>query len=205
MQRVSASMTARQLAAFGLRAHSGWAVLVTVTGPASTPTLLERRRIELADHTPAQPFHEAAKLHDLSSAARLIERARNDANSRARMAISMAIEEAGGQGYDVRGASLLTNQARALPTLPAILASHPLLHAAEGELFRQALAQACEDSRLTVRRCSERDVYAESGRSLQITPAALRKRLLVMGRSFGPPWTADHKTAFLAGWCVLAS
>lgn len=179
-------------------------MLVCVAGPRSNPTVLARRRIELADHAPAQPYHEAAKLHDLAAAAALIARARDAAILRARTAISHGIAEAERQGHDVRGAGLLTNQARPLPALDAILLSHPLLHAAEGELFRQALAQACEESRLPVWRCAERLVYEEAGRSLRITPVALGKRVEEMGRSFGPPWTADHKTACLAGWCVLA-
>lgn len=197
-------MTASRSVAFGLRAHSGWAVLVTVKGPGSNPTLLERRRIELAEHTPAQPYHEAAYLGDVALAAALIERARADARLRARMAISTAVAEAGRQGYGVRGAALLTSRARPLPTLDAILVSHPLLHAAEGELFRQALAQACEESRLAVWRCSEQDLYEESGRLLKIRSTSLRRQLTAIGHSCGPPWTSDHKAAFLAGWRVLA-
>ena len=197
-------MTPSQSVAFGLRAHSGWAVLVTVIGSGSNPTLLDRRRIELAGHAPAQPYHEARKLGDVALAAALIERARDDARLRARMAISTAIAEAGRQGYGVRGAALLISKARPLPPLEAILVSHPLLHAAEGELFRQALTQACEDSRLAVWRWSERDLYEESDRVLEIPSTTLRRRLTAVGRSCGPPWTADHKAAFLAGWRVLA-
>ena len=178
---------------------------VAVAGPVSNPTLLDRRRIELADHVPSQPYHEAVKLHDVTAAAALIERAREDASARARAALSTAIAEMGRKGYDVRGAALLTSQARALPPFGAILMSHPLLHTAEGELFRCALARACEHHRLSVGQDPARNVYDHVGRSLSLTPAALRTRVAAIGRSVGPPWTADQKTAFLAGWCLLAS
>jgi hypothetical protein len=180
-------------------------VLVAVAGPVSNPQLLYRRRIELADHLPSQPYHEAVKLHDLTAAAALIERAREDASARARAALSTAIAEMGRKGYDVRGAALLTSQARALPSLGAILMSHPLLHTAEGELFRSALARACEHHRLSVGQYPAGNVYDRVGRSLSLTPAALRTRVAAIGRSVGRPWTADQKTAFLAGWCLLAS
>jgi hypothetical protein len=50
----------------GFRVHSGWAAVVAVTGPASSPTVVDRRGIELAE--PAirgslQPFHEVAELN----------------------------------------------------------------------------------------------------------------------------------------------
>lgn len=191
-------------AAFGLRAHSGWAVLVTVAGSRAEPTLLDRRRIELASRTPAQPYHEAAKLNDLPLAAALIERARADARQRAQAAIAAAVAAARQRGYEVQRAAVLMNAARPLPTLDAILASHPLLHTAEGALFREALAHACEHRRLAVARCSERDVYESSGRSLAMPAAALRTRVAALGRLFGSPWTADHKAAFVAGWNLLA-
>jgi hypothetical protein len=99
---------------------------------------------------------------------------------------------------------VLTNQARPLPAFEAILTSHPLLHTAEGELFRSALSNACAHHRLGVALCREKGIYEESGRSLLIDPATLRTRVAAMARSLGPPWTADHKAAFVAGWTQLA-
>ncbi len=195
---------ASEPAALGLKAHSGWAVLVAVAGPVSAPTLVERRRVELASATPAQPYHRAAELHDVPAAAVAIENALEEACGRARAAISEAIAAIERQGYRVRRAAVLASQARALPALDAILASHPLLHTAEGELFRNALRSGCEHHGLIVARVPEREVYEHAGRPLKMSPAALRKRVDAIGRSVGPPWTADHKAAFLAGWSLLA-
>ncbi len=196
--------SASDSAALGLKAHSGWAVLVAVAGAVSAPTLVERRRIELASDTPAQPYHRGAELHDLAAAAASIERALDEACARARAAVSQSIAAIERQGYRVRRAAVLANRPRALPPLEAILASHPLLHTAEGELFRTALQSACEHHGLIVARVPERDVHEHAARCLAIAPARLLKQVEAIRRSVGPPWTADHKAAFLAAWSVLA-
>lgn len=190
-------------AVFGLRAHSGWAVLVTVAGPGTAPTVVNRRRIELADQPPAQPYHRAAKLQDLAAAAAVIQEVRDDANVRACAAMTTAVADARTSGYDVRRAALLVSEARVLPPLDAILASHPLLHAAEGELFRQAVTTGCEHCTLRVTQLSERSLYEDGSRVLELPPATLRTRLAAFGQSLGPPWTADHKNAALAAWLML--
>ncbi len=192
------------VAACGLRAHSGWAVLVVVAASRGTPTLLDRRRLALADELPAQPYHQAARLQDAQAAARFVEAARADIGRRADRAIASTVADAARAGYALRHAALLTSQARPLPLLEAILRSHPLLHTAEGELFRQALANACEQSGLQLFRCRERDVYEQSGRGIGVEPAALRRHVTAIGRTAGPPWTADHKMAFVAAWALLA-
>ncbi len=196
--------SASDSAALGLKAHSGWAVLVAVAGAASAPTLVERRRIELASATPAQPYHRGAELHDVAAAAAWIERALDEACARARAAVRESIAAIERQGYRVRRAAVLANRARVLPALEAILASHPLLHTAEGELFRTALGSACGHHGLIVARVPERDVSEHAARCLTIAPARLLKQVEAIRRSVGPPWTADHKAAFLAAWSVLA-
>ena len=48
--------------AVGFRAHSGWAAVVSLAGPPASPTVVDRRRIELADAAiegSKQPYHEA--------------------------------------------------------------------------------------------------------------------------------------------------
>ena len=52
-------------AAIGVRAHSGWAALVAVSGKPGSVQVLDRRRIVIADPTGAgakQPYHFAEKL-----------------------------------------------------------------------------------------------------------------------------------------------
>jgi hypothetical protein len=103
-------------------------VLVAVGGSPEVPRLFDRRRIDLADATPAQPYHQAAQLRDAALATSLVDRAREDATTRAHVALSAFIADGKRAGYDVRYAAMLANRARPLPPLEAILRSHPLLH-----------------------------------------------------------------------------
>ena len=178
-------------------------MLVGVSGEADAPTVFVRCRLDLADATPAQPYHQAASLRDLALAARLVDRAREDASARAHLALSAVVADGKRAGYDVRHAAVLVNRALPLPPFEAILRSHPLLHAAEGDLFRTALRDACEQCGLAVTSSPERDVYESSGRTLGLAPAAVRKRVAAIGRRCGAPWDADHKAAFLAAWALL--
>jgi len=52
-------------AALGFRAHSGWAAMVALTGPADAPMLIQRGRVELADRGKSgsvQPCHAAREI-----------------------------------------------------------------------------------------------------------------------------------------------
>jgi hypothetical protein len=52
-------------AALGFRVHSGWAALVVLAGATEPPSILIRRRIEIADSKIAgskQPYHAAQTL-----------------------------------------------------------------------------------------------------------------------------------------------
>src|SRR5690349_24426363 len=90
----------------GFRVHSGWAAVVAVKGPASSPAVVDRRRIELAD--PAirgslQPFHAAAEL-DPAAAEELIKQRADSTNALAlqslrRPGCSVATAEESGRGY----------------------------------------------------------------------------------------------------------
>ncbi len=106
-------------------------------------------------------------------------------------------------GYDLRRAAVLVKHGRPLPPLEAILRSHPLLHTAEGELFREVLINGCEACHLEIARWPERDAFKQSARTLGMTVAALNKQLLTFGRSCGPPWNADHKVACAAALSLL--
>ena len=102
------------------------------------------------------------------------------------------------------GAGILLASGRPLPGLAATLASHALIHTAEGELFREALAQASESAGLTVLGVREREAYERGAAALRLASDKLRLRLSEMGRAVGAPWTQDEKLAALAAWLVLA-
>jgi hypothetical protein len=131
-------------AALGLRLHSGWAALVAVAGSPDTPVLADRRRIEIADSTvpgSKQPYHAAEGL-PLEEAQRMIQRCEHSTVRVAQGAVQAAIERLRQNGYMVVGCGVLVGSGRPLPGLEATLASHALIHAAEGEFFRNAVRAA---------------------------------------------------------------
>lgn len=201
------SKDAAPRAGIGIRAHSGWAALVAVGGTPRSPEVLVRRRIELSD--PAfvgskQPYH-AAEGKPLPTAANIINRCAADAGRLARRAFREVIDELDLAGYRAAACGLLLASGRPLPALPAILASHALIHTADGELFRDALAAASEDNGWPLTRVKEKEAWAAAAAGLRDPAAKLQRRVDALGRSLGPPWTRDQKLAALAGWLALAS
>jgi len=91
-----------------------------------------------------------------------------------------------------------------LPPLSQILASHALIHAAEGEFFREAFSKACADLDVAVTGFRERDLDECVQTAFGKAAARMRQQISTLGRSLGPPWTTDQKTAALAALIVLA-
>lgn len=200
----------RAPAALGFRAHSGWASLVAVADPTGRaggmPQVLERRRIELADPAiprPVQPYHQAEKLR-LEDAEKLIGHAISEAEAMARKALTAAATDLEARGYKVIGCGILLGSGRSLPPLAQILAAHPLIHTAEGELYRGAIVHAGESLGLPMTSVRERELLARAGADLSLTSSGLERGIAEMRRSLGPPWRQDEKYAALVAWIALA-
>ena len=191
-------------AALGFRSHSGWAVLVAVAGRAPSPAVVLRRRIELSRKTPRQPFH-AAEGRPLKEAEALIRRATEEARALAASALEDALEELRHAGKRAVRCGLLAAAGRPLPGLADILASHALIHAAEGELFRDALRRGSRVLGLRLVETKEREAFARAAPVLGFSPPPLKRRIDEWGRPLGPPWRQDEKLAALAAWHALVS
>lgn len=190
-------------AALGLRAHSGWAVLLAVASAGREPAVLLRRRVELSQQTPRQPFHAAEAL-PAPEAEAAIRRAERETLRLADAAVRDAVAEMRARGQEPVAAGLLVAGGRPLPGLAEILASHASIHAAEGELFREALRRACRDAGLNLVEVKERELWPRAARALRATPEAIQQRLALWGKQLGAPWTQDQKHAALAAWLALA-
>ncbi len=193
-------------AAVGFRAHSGWSALVAVAAGARWPVVIDRRRIELADAAipgSMQPYH-AAEPMKLKDAEACIQRSIDQARRLAQRALHAAIDELRKSGHEVAGCGILLASGRPAPALAAILASHALIHTAEGELFRDALRYASERCKLPVTAVKERDLFERAAAELRIPSGELQRRVAEMGRAIGPPWRQDQKLAALVGWLALA-
>src|SRR5215467_3518144 len=187
--------------AFGIRVHSGWAVLVCVSGHPATLNLVDRRRIVIIEQTmegAKQPYHFAERL-GLAEAERHLQRCAAVAQRLASQSIRAMLDTVTAANYRVVGGAMLLASGRPLPALPNILASHALVHAAEGEFFRKAIKEACESCHIPITCIRERDLDEQADATFRKPAARVRQDLSNLGKTVGSPWTQDEKTAALAG------
>ena len=118
-------------------------------------------------------------------------------------AIREVEEEARQQGGKLTRSALLLASGRELPELAKILASHALIHTADGELFREALAEASVRCGLKMESVKEKELLERASAKLKMQPAVLVKRATELGKSVGAPWSQDEKYATIAAWLSL--
>jgi hypothetical protein len=167
---------------------------VAVAGTIDAPRVLDRRRIIIADpemQGSKQPYHAAAGL-PFPKAEALVRRAIESSRALALEVVSARIKGLRSQGHEVAGCGLVLGSGKALPALEKILASHPLLHTAEGQMFRDVLMWAAQECRLPVIGVPEKS----------FDPASLQ-RIGSLGKLIGPPWTQDQKYATIAALMAL--
>jgi hypothetical protein len=193
-------------AAIGVRAHSGWGALVAVTNNAGTVEVIDRRRVILiAPGTPGakQPYHFVENL-ELAEAEAFIAKCSAASERLALPAIRELVGELRDRHYRLVGSAVLLASGRPLPPLSKILASHALIHAAEGEFFRRMFWKAFEDLDLTVTGVRERDLDECAHTTFGRAATRMQQQISTLGRVLGPPWTQDQKAAALAALLLLA-
>jgi hypothetical protein len=189
----------------GFAPHSGWAAVVVLAGSGAAPKVLARERIELCDAAlegSKQPYHAIEAL-PLSEARRRLSRLEVSALALATQALRTLALRAHAAGATLRVAGILDSSGRSGANLAAILASHALIHTADGNHFRAALAQACSAEGLRVTRVPQRELAERAAAVLHQTPLQLRAAVDSLGRDLGPPWGADQKDAALLAWLLL--
>jgi hypothetical protein len=194
-------------AALGFRAHSGWTAFVAVSVEKGSPSVLARQRVHLVEtftYEFRQPYHTAEKML-LGQARDFIERVRSEARRLAHRAIHGLQSDLQKRGIVLKSCGLLLASGKPLPGLEKILASHALIHTADGELFREALLHASARCRLPVLSVKERELLERAWQALRLKPADLTRRVTELGSPLGPPWTQDEKFATLVGWLALAA
>jgi hypothetical protein len=197
-----AAVASQAAAAVGFRVHTGWASLIAVAGAALCPTVVDRRRLEMiAGNDPEAPpyvYHAAAKL-PLAAAERFVREHTQAARESARAAVADAVTALREHGYEVIVAGVIVgNRPFLAPPLASIVKAHSLIHAAEGELFRQAIVEATEACRLSVTCIPAQQLYARSAADLKLSSEALLELLATVGRAAGKPWAHDQKESLLA-------
>jgi len=193
------------IAVLGFAPHSGWAAVVALGGSRADPRVLARSRVEMADPRDPeskQPYHAVEAL-GVAEAARRLDGYMAVAESMAYAAIRALAADLGGRGYRATAVGILESSGRTGSSLASILASHALIHTADGDHFRKALASGAERSDLAVSRVRARDLEAQAEARLRRTVPSLREAVKQLGRQVGPPWGADQKMAALLAWLLL--
>ncbi|HXY50104.1 MAG TPA: hypothetical protein VEI01_11675 [Terriglobales bacterium] len=193
-------------AALGVRMHSGWGVLVCVSGDPATPEIVDRRRIviiEPAMEGAKQPYHFVDGL-GLEEAERHLQKCEAVSQRLAMQAIRETLDEISDRNHRVVGCAMLLPSGRALPALPNILASHALVHTAEGEFFRKVVREACERCRIPVLGFRERALTERANATFGQAAAGVRRHIAALGKTVGSPWTQDEKTAALAALMLVS-
>src|SRR5450432_2804510 len=193
---------AAQTAAIGFSAHSGWTAMVVLGGPAAAPSVLARSRVPLIDeHDPEakQPYH-AVEFLCIEEATGRLDGYMAVATSMARETLRAQFEELKGHDISLRSVGIVDSSSRKQISLQSILASHALIHAADGDHFRNALHAAAEQCGLQVCRIPARELETRAVTHLRLPLDRMLDTVNKLGKDKGPPWAADQKKAALLAW-----
>ena len=168
----------------GLRARTGAAEMIAI---APGPAFVARSHFALATDGAEYCYHAAAEM-TLAHAKRHVAKARDVAKAHALAALRPFVLD-----YEVRRAAVVRGKGKPLPELDAIVKVHALWHAAEGELYRDALDAACAELGVAVIGVPQPELAA---------PAAA---LAALGKAAGKPWTVEQKEAAMAALLALDS
>jgi hypothetical protein len=180
----------------GWRVHSWECVVVAVSGPAASPVIVHRERLALIDdETLREPYHAAVAV-PLDEAPALI----GSVEKAAAAAVVAKIRGFASSIGPVAAVGVVGGN-RKLPELPRILAKHALLHAADRDLYEQAIIEGATVAGLPVT-----TVPATAGlfdRASHVLGVALEPSLAALGKAIGPPWQKDHREAVAAALVAL--
>jgi hypothetical protein len=196
---------AARTAAIGFSAHSGWAAMIVLGSAPADLRVLARARVELMDaHDPEskQPYH-AVEFCCVEEAAGRLRGYLEVATAMAYAAIESHCAAVTGLGYQVKSVGILESAGRKPGSLSSILASHALIHAADGDHYRNALSAAAERHGLRVCRIQARALEDNAVSQLRLRLKPMLDTVNNLGRQVGPPWGADQKKAALLAWTLL--
>ena len=189
-------------AVVGICDHCGWAEFVTVGVRDNAPLVLDRRRATLiAPGLPGTPYHHEGLELPLADAEKLINRVRQSIVEHTQAALS-ELRSSHGIGAVV----LQESPFERLPdSLAEVLTSWSLTCAADGMMYREALADCAAELGMEVirypRKSNEIAAAAAEHGAARETVAAV---VLALGRELGPPWRKEHQNAAAAALRVVA-
>src|ERR1051325_6356695 len=172
--------------ALGLKAHSGWAVLVAIGKAGNEHVVVDRRRIELVRKEDTrwakQPYHAAEDL-DATEAQVLIEKATKAAHRAAEQEIRAAVKRLRSEKHEIVVCAVLTPSPMPEWSVAEILAVHFRMHKAEGVLFPDALARAANKCGLDVVAVPEKTLDDFAVKTLKTPLTELTSEIVRLGKN----------------------
>jgi len=202
-RNVDRTKLALAAAAFGLKAHSGWAALVVLARHDGGTRVLERSRLNLADENWAkQPYHAAENL-ERAAGIGLVKRGVHAAKHGALREVRAAVRRTLESGFRPMACGVLVGDPMPNWSVAEILAVHFRMHKAEGVLFRQVLTDAAKSCGLGLVQIPEKRLLEFAAEELETSVGALASEIAALGKQVGPPWGKDQKEAALAALIAL--
>jgi hypothetical protein len=190
--------------ALGIKARTGRAILVAVGTEAAAPQCLERLEMKLLPDGAFAPYHAAEGL-PLQEAHIVVQRAIAEARALARSSIASIVKRLQLTGHTVQRCGVLEGRGMPSWSTEDILALHVRMHKAEGELFRQVVADGARACKLEVVSLPSDTPVEAAARALELTRPKLNTLIIALGKQVGPPWGKHQKEAAAAALAALGS
>ena len=173
--------------ALGMFSRTGTAVAVAL----DNATLIGRWAVDLTEgRVPGHVFHEATEL-PLPQAETLVRHVVDVVTEVAVRRLRELLTEVGA----VDGISVVVGDHPVPESVSAILASHALMHAAEGQLYRDALLDAAAA-------VGQRGIGLPRKQAVNRLEGDLAAVIRALGAVAGPPWRKEHKLAAVAALTI---
>jgi hypothetical protein len=185
--------------AIGLKIKSGFAIAAIVQRSADGWCLEAVRKVPLSSEDLPQsrfPYHPTIELPQRQGAA-LSDKAVQEVRRVAAQEMRKVLEEFGG----IKRAAMVVGSVIDPDSLGN---PHVRVHALEGKLFREVVAEALQKSGIECGVLVERDAYAKAAPTLTSTEPTLRAEVAALGHGRVKPWRTEEKLATLAAVWSLA-
>ena len=187
--------------ALGFRVKSGFAIAVALRGPASSPSIIARRRVELSDPAAPQtrqPYHDGFfkqenDPRELARRARIVTRC-------AQRSVAALLTDECVAGLTCKSAGLIVGSVIDPMKVGNL---HIRAHASEGQLFRTVLADALKAQGVRCDVTVDKVLKQQAVNVLQRKDSAIARTVAALGKVIGGSWRADDKAACTAAWMAL--
>jgi hypothetical protein len=178
--------------------------VVAISGRNDAPTVVAKRRIDMATTFDTGAVYHVGQGLPVAEAEALVRSSEQTFATIARASIAALAAELRDLGIEPIASAVLAGGGKPLPPLEAILRSHALVHAAEGDLYRRVIAGASEACAIPAAFVPAKDLPARVAGAAGIPEQRVVSLLAEIGKASGKPWARDQKEAALAAWLALA-